>query len=76
MRPHDDDNPIGECDECGSPFIRSHATMSGLCRECAHWLYSKPACDHEFLQGVCRYCGWDGSTSDYIRSLRNDEETR
>lgn len=69
-----DDKPTGECEECGSQIIRSTATMSGLCRECAHWLYGKSACDHDFLKGACRICGWDGSTSEYITSIKNGEE--
>jgi len=70
MRPHDYDSRIGKCDECGSPSIRVQHSMSGLCRECAHWLYGKPKCDHEIVDGACRHCGWDGSSSRYIDSLQ------
>ena len=50
-----------KCDECGSQFFPNVASMSGLCPECAHWLYGKPNCLHEFVVGVdrryCRVCG-------------------
>ncbi len=48
------------CDECGSTFSASDATMSRLCRECAHYLYGKPNCAHSFRNGHCQRCLWDG----------------
>jgi DNA-directed RNA polymerase subunit RPC12/RpoP len=58
------------CDECGSPFWSAAATMSGLCPECSHYLYSKPNCAHSFRGGRCRRCGWDGSESHYIATIK------
>jgi hypothetical protein len=58
------------CDECGSRFLSSHATMSGLCPECSHYLYDKPNCAHSFRDGRCRRCGWDGSVSDYVATIK------
>lgn len=56
-----------ECDECGSTFIAARSAMSGLCAECAHQLYGYPACAHDFENGRCRHCGWDGSVSEFLR---------
>merc|ERR1712096_155487 len=42
------------CDECGSMFAASVATMSGLCPECSHYLYGKPNCAHSFSDGRCQ----------------------
>lgn len=58
------------CDECGSPFMSSQATMSGLCPECSHYLYNKPNCPHSFRDGRCRRCGWDGSVSEYVATIK------
>jgi len=40
--------------------------MAGLCAECAHRLYGYPACPHEFSEGRCTKCGWDGSVSAFL----------
>lgn len=56
------------CDECGSRFIASASRMAGLCAECAHRLYGYPACEHDFADGRCARCGWDGSVSDFLKS--------
>ncbi len=61
---------VANCDECGSAFLSSDATMSGLCPECSHYLYDKPNCAHSFRDGRCRRCGWDGSVSDYVAKMK------
>ena len=58
------------CDECGSPFRAERSAMAGLCAECAHLIYGYDACRHEFVDGRCRRCGWDGSTSAYTALLK------
>lgn len=58
------------CDERGSDHIAAASHMASLCPECAHWLYGYPPCDHEFVRGRCARCGWDGSVSDYVRTLK------
>jgi len=63
-----DDN---HCDECGSPFIARASAMAGLCAECAHWLYGYPACPHEMVDGRCPKCGWNGTVSAYVASLKS-----
>ncbi|KAA1257469.1 hypothetical protein LF1_53180 [Rubripirellula obstinata] len=64
----EDDHP--NCDECGSPFFSSLITMSALCPECSHYLYGKPNCAHSFCGGRCRRCGWDGSVSEHVASIK------
>lgn len=61
------------CDECKSPFFAPASMMSGLCPECAHHLYGYRNCDHTFSQNTCCKCGWDGSTSDFIRQIKQDD---
>ncbi|WP_202908770.1 hypothetical protein [Roseimaritima ulvae] len=63
------------CDECGSRFTSSNATMSSLCPECSHYLYNKPNCAHSFCDGRCRRCGWDGSVSDYVATIKGTTES-
>lgn len=58
------------CDECGSMFAASVATMSGLCPECSHYLYGKPNCAHSFRDGRCQLCRWDGAVSDYVATIK------
>ncbi len=73
MQPYEGNKTHEECVECSSMFILSNATMSALCRECAYWLYGKQPCQHRFHDGSCIECGWDGSTSKYIDSLKDAE---
>ena len=63
------------CDECGSLFFKGSSQMMGLCPECAHILYGYPNCDHHFQDGRCVNCYWDGSKSEYIKKLNQQEET-
>ncbi len=51
-------------------FLSSQATMSALCPECSHYLYNKPNCALSFRDGRCRRCGWDGSVSEYVASIK------
>lgn len=61
------------CDECGSEYLASTSKMASLCPECAHVLYGYENCKHIFKDGKCTLCLWDGSRSDYIKSLKQDE---
>lgn len=40
-----------------------------LCPDCAYKLYGYPNCPHEFEKGYCKKCGWNGQTSEYLKSL-------
>jgi hypothetical protein len=57
-----------QCDECGSNFIAASSAMAGLCAECSHQLYGYPPCTHDFKNGRCALCGWDGSVSEFLNS--------
>ena len=61
------------CDECGSEYLASSSKMLSLCPECAHVLYGYENCKHEFKDGKCTLCLWDGSKSEYIESLRKKD---
>ena len=65
---------IRTCDECGSAYLASSSQMASLCPECAHILYGYPNCEHVFRAGKCVKCLWDGSRSEYIRSLLEEKE--
>lgn len=60
----------GTCDECGSTYVATSSVMTALCPECAHHLYGYAACRHRMVAGRCEICGWDGSVSDYVASLK------
>ena len=66
------DSPMAEkelalCDECGSLFFKGSSQMMALCPECAYVLYGYPNCEHNFHNGRCMNCYWDGSKSAYIK---------
>ena len=65
------------CDECGSEYLESKSNMEALCPECSHILYSYENCHHKFANGTCVFCFWDGSRSEYIKSLlENDKQEK
>ncbi len=62
------------CDECGSPYRPGTSEMAALCPECAHVLYGHEPCSHEMVDGSCTKCLWDGSRSEYVRGLQDEDE--
>lgn len=58
------------CNECGSRFYKTNSDYLALCPECAHWIYSAQACEHQFSNSRCTKCGWDSSVSQYVASLK------
>ena len=66
---HQENELIAICDECGSEYFKSTSKMDALCPECAHILYGYENCNHQFENGRCRFCFWDGRRSSYIQSL-------
>ena len=62
--------PTKRCDECESPFFAPSSRMDGLCPECAHHLYGYSNCSHVFVSDACELCGWDGSVSTFVQSLK------
>ena len=59
------------CDECGSEYYSDTSQMDSLCPECSHILYGYENCRHEFKNGRCVKCFWNGNTSDYIQKLKD-----
>lgn len=65
------DIEISKCNECTSSFMKGSSEMMALCPECAHYLYEYVNCAHEMENGECKKCLWDGSVSEYIKSIKN-----
>ena len=61
-----DDKKI--CSECKSEFYTATSEMKNLCPECAHYLYNYKNCDHQFENGRCVKCFWNGNHSNYIKN--------
>jgi predicted RNA-binding Zn-ribbon protein involved in translation (DUF1610 family) len=64
-------NKIDTCDECGSGYFTDTSLMSNLCPECSHILYGYKNCEHEFENGKCIKCFWNGNVSVYIKKLKD-----
>ena len=60
---------VKTCEECGSEFLASKSKMSDLCPECSSVIYGYENCKHNIVNGKCTLCMWDGSRSEYIKSL-------
>ena len=56
------------CSECQSEFYVATSEMENLCSECAHYLYDYKKCDHQFENGRCIKCFWNGNHSNYIKN--------
>ncbi|NOU59623.1 hypothetical protein ELS83_07310 [Marinifilum sp. JC070] len=56
------------CNECESEYFEDSSEMMGLCPNCSHILYGYPNCKHEFENGNCIKCSWNGSKSEYIKN--------
>lgn len=61
---------ITSCDECNSDYYTDISQMTNLCPECSYILYGCQNCNHNFENGRCRKCFWNGNTSDYIQNLK------
>ncbi len=67
-----DNSETAMCDECKSDFNRNISKMSSLCPECANALYGSKNCEHQFKNGKCLKCFWDGSISKYVKDLKQE----
>lgn len=61
---------ISSCDECNSDYYTDISQMTNLCPECSYILYGCQNCNHNFENGRCWKCFWNGNTSDYIQNLK------
>lgn len=64
---------VNSCDECGSDYYKDTSRMANLCPECAHILYGYENCKHQFENGRCTKCYWDGSKTLYLKNIRSIE---
>ena len=58
---------ISKCSECESEYFVERSEMTGLCPECSHQLYEYKNCEHEFKDGRCIKCFWNGNKSEYLK---------
>ncbi len=56
------------CIECESEYFEDSSEMAELCPDCTHKLYDYPNCEHDFENGNCLKCGWNGETSDFLKN--------
>ena len=59
------------CDECGSDYLLRSSLMSNLCPECSHVLYGYENCVHQFENGRCIKCFWNGNVRCIQKNLTN-----
>ena len=57
---------IAVCDECRSEYYTETSKMSSLCPNCSHLLYGYINCPHQFDNGRCLKCFWNGATSSFL----------
>lgn len=57
------------CNECGISYFIDSSKMESMCPECANIIYGYEPCEHLFETIRCTKCNWDGSASEYIKSL-------
>ena len=60
-------NQTKQCVECKSEYFVKSSKMPELCPECSHHLYGYENCEHQFTNGRCVKCYWNGSKSEYLK---------
>ncbi|WP_253279776.1 hypothetical protein [Nonlabens sp. MIC269] len=58
------------CDECDSEYYSDTSKMTKMCPDCSHFLYGYDNCNHEFKNGRCVHCYWNGKSSEYVNGLK------
>jgi len=66
------DDTITICTECKSEYYQHSSNMTSLCPECAHVLYGYENCNHQFENGRCIKCFWNGNSTEYIKKLKKE----
>ena len=61
---------LSTCNECDSEYYTDTSEMNDLCPECSHILYGYEYCTHQFENGRCIKCFWNGNESGYIHQLK------
>ena len=54
---------ISICIECKSEYYKGSSQMASLCPNCSHLLYGYDNCPHQFVNGRCSKCFWNGAIS-------------
>lgn len=62
------------CDECESEYYADRSEMIKLCPECSHYLYGYKNCNHNFEDGRCTNCYWNGDATNFIKGLKKNKE--
>jgi len=57
------------CNECKSEYYTDSSKVRDICPECSHVLYGYENCAHQFVNGRCLKCFWNGNASEYIKKL-------
>jgi len=57
------------CNECNSEYYANTSEMMKLCPNCSHYLYGYVNCNHDFKNGRCSKCYWNGANSEFINEL-------
>ncbi|MGV3612387.1 MAG: hypothetical protein ACO1N0_15620 [Fluviicola sp.] len=65
------DKKLAVCEECESDYFAKTSEMMSMCPDCSHYLYNYPNCVHEFENGRCIHCYWNGNTSEYLRKIKD-----
>lgn len=60
---------IRTCSECESEYYADSSKMMELCPDCSHYLYGYKNCNHDFKEGRCIKCYWNGKSSKYIEDI-------
>ncbi|RZJ99752.1 MAG: hypothetical protein EOO46_22055 [Flavobacterium sp.] len=60
---------INVCDECGSEYYLQTSQMTSLCPNCSQLLYGYDNCLHQFEDGRCVKCYWNGDTTKFLNDM-------
>lgn len=71
MKLNSSSRKLSTCAECDSAYYTDTSEENDLCPECSHMLYGFRNCMHQFENGRCIKCFWNGKTSEYIRKLKD-----
>jgi len=71
------DSSIKICDECSSEYYKETSQMDNLCPECSNIMYGYENCEHQFENGRCTKCFWNGNKSSLLpksKDLTNEKK--
>ncbi len=62
------------CNECNSEYYKDSSKMENLCPNCSFYLYGYENCKHQFENGRCIKCFWNGKYSKYIEKIIKEKQ--